>query len=337
MKIFNCPSCSSVMYFENTRCERCDHAVGFDCDSMDFKIVGTDQKSIGDQEIARYCENHKISICNWLVSDVQNTLCKSCSLTRKIPNKEDTENFSKWQKLESAKRRLIYQLLLLGLPIVPKTENFEDGLVFDFLSKENAEGKMTGHADGVITILLQEADSVEREQLRKQMAEPYRTLIGHFRHEIGHYYFPKLVRENTLETFRNLFGDERIDYSEALEEHYKSGPETNWSNFFISSYASSHPWEDWAETWAHYLHIMDTLETAHYAGIGLCNAESKSLEPCPNAYTLHNFEDFFNWGVRLTSAGNSLNRSMGLQDIYPFVIPAAVYKKMEFIFSLLKK
>jgi hypothetical protein len=89
-------------------------------------------------------------------------------------------------------------------------------------------------------------------------------LLGHFRHEVGHYFWDRLVATDPhqLEEFRVLFGDDRQDYGEALKRHYDEGAPANWQDTYISMYATMHPWEDFAETWAHYLHIVDTLETA---------------------------------------------------------------------------
>ncbi|MDG1728338.1 MAG: putative zinc-binding metallopeptidase [Algibacter sp.] len=263
----------------------------------------------------------------------------ACQLNRKIPNESDKESFEKWRKLEIAKHRLIYQLSKLKLPLQSKIKT-DDGIAFDFISANNKEKKLTGHANGIITILLSEADSVHREQLKKQMDEPYRTLLGHFRHEIGHYYWTLLFKNNDLQNFRNLFGDEQSDYGESLKSYYSYGAPLNWNVNYISKYASAHPWEDWAETWAHYLHIMDTLETANALGMSFSASNTPTQQNitttiCPNPYKIHNFKIIFDASIALTCAANSLNRSMGLPDIYPFVIPAPVYKKLAFIHALL--
>jgi len=232
----------------------------------------------------------------------------------------------------------MYQLIRLGLPVMAKTPVNTNGLTFDFVPEDNPDGAVTGHADGVVTIILREADSVAREQLRRKMSEAYRTLIGHFRHEIAHYYWPHIIPDRKLADFRILFGDERLDYSQSLEEYYQKGPPPDWSNSYISAYASAHPWEDWAETFAHYLHIMDLLETAHYSGVGLTMKTSDQFPTrCPNPYILHDFNEISDWSVELTGAGNSMNRSMGLPDIYPFIIPNPVYQKLHFIHDLFKE
>ncbi|MHA7056720.1 zinc-binding metallopeptidase family protein [Aquimarina sp. M1] len=337
MKIFSCPNCSSLLYFENTMCRNCQSSVGFDFKSSEFVLIDgiISQSTTHTTGFAKCCKNFHISVCNWVTEYQNDTFCKSCNTTQIIPDVNDRDNLEKWKRLEAAKRRLLYQLSRLGLSFHKETDLYPKGLLFNFLSTGNSEGLVTGHNDGVITILLEEADSIEREQIRKQMSEPYRTLIGHFRHEIGHYYWPIIIHQSNIEKYRSIFGDERKDYQQSLEAHYKNGATSDWNHFFISKYASSHSWEDWAETWAHYLHLLDALETAHFSGIGLMNNEKTSYVVCPNPYTLTSFEEILDWGVKLTCAGNSLNRSMGLSDIYPFIIPEPVVKKLNFIHEAL--
>ncbi|MEW4925582.1 putative zinc-binding metallopeptidase [Algibacter sp. 2305UL17-15] len=337
MKIFKCPNCSSTVFFENTSCENCGNTLGYHWFTDEFAIPQTFNAHFNNN--LKFCKNHKHSVCNWLIDQSsESQFCVACQLNRKVPNQADSENFKKWQRLEIAKHRLIFQLSKLKLPLQSKLKN-DSGIAFDFLSANNKEKKLTGHANGVITILLSEADSVHREQLKKQMDEPYRTLLGHFRHEIGHYYWSLLFKNNNLQNFRNLFGNEQQDYGEALKHYYKNGAPSNWNSNHISKYASAHPWEDWAETWAHYLHIMDTLETANALGLSFLNSNpsigNDTSVNFPNPYHLSDFKIIFDASVALTCAANSLNRSMGLPDIYPFVIPAPVYKKLEFIHNVL--
>src|SRR5437868_9942335 len=131
---------------------------------------------------------------------------------------------------------------------------------------------MTGHKDGIVTMKVEEADDVTRVRVRTQMREPYRTLLGHFRHETGHYYWDRLIANSDwLEPFRGLFGDERASYAEALDRHYQQGAPLDWQPQYVSAYATMHPWEDWAETWAHYLHMMDAVDTA--LGFGMSARE----------------------------------------------------------------
>jgi hypothetical protein len=195
---------------------------------------------------------------------------------------------------------------------------------------------MTGHDNGLITINIVEADDVERERRRNSMGEPYRTLLGHFRHEIGHYFWNVLVRDDaSIVQFRAIFGDEREDYGAALQTHYARGPKEHWQDEFVSAYAGSHPWEDFAETWAHYLHIVDTLETAGAFGLRV----SPQIESGPELAAIIDFEPHHERDLNrlieawlpLTFAVNSLNRSMGQPDLYPFVLPPAVINKLSFI------
>ncbi len=199
---------------------------------------------------------------------------------------------------------------------------------------------LTGHDLGDITINIAEADDAERERRRTAMHEPYRTLLGHFRHEVGHYYWDRLVRDApALIPYREIFGDEREDYGEALKKHYKDGPPTDWREHYVSAYATTHSWEDFAETWAHYLHIVDTLETARSFGIrveptGLAAAETLATKVDFSPYTADSIEPIVKAWVPLTFAINSLNRSMGLRDFYPFVLTPTIIEKLGFIHDL---
>ncbi|MGJ5643069.1 zinc-binding metallopeptidase family protein [Formosa sp. S-31] len=343
MKVFQCSNCNFPVFFENTMCQNCGSALGYLSSSNQIISKYTNQStwSINGQHYG-YCQNYALQACNWLVP-VNHTsgFCDSCNLNRTIPNLSVPEYFERWQKMEGAKHRLIYSLERLGLPVQSKFEHEVSGLLFDFLSEEDAraEGKqvMTGHANGVITILLAEADAVSREQIRKSLNEKYRTLIGHFRHEVGHYYWELIFKnnDNLLADFRAIFGDERQDYSEALKRHYANGAPANWKSYFISQYASCHPWEDWAETWAHYLHILDALETAYYFGLEgkpkLNNSPHMDIYPVFPYDNEMSFKRIIDAVSPLFYAVNSINRSMGLSDVYPFVISDAVEKKLEFI------
>ncbi|MDW5289127.1 putative zinc-binding metallopeptidase [Formosa sp. PL04] len=348
MKIFQCSNCDFPVFFENTACESCGSALGYLDSENEILANNSDflKWSVKGQTYT-YCKNKSLHACNWLVPINHETgFCTSCDLNRTIPDLSVPEYYERWQIMEIAKHRLIYALQRLELPIISKFENPETGLFFDFLSKEdaNVDGKkvMTGHANGVITILLAEADTVSREQMRISLNEKYRTLIGHFRHEVGHYYWDRIfANENFLSEYRNLFGDERKDYGEALKLHYKNGAPKNWKADFISTYASSHPWEDWAETWAHYLHILDAMETAFYFG----------LEGAPNLRNSHHmrikaiypykdnisFQAILDETSSLFYAVNSINRSMGITDVYPFVVSDKVKEKLEFIHQILQR
>lgn len=293
-----------------------------------------------DVEI-KLCKNHELKACNWIVTDPKaNGFCNACILNRTIPNLQEPGNQKKWRRLEVAKHRLVYQLQRFGLPLQSKLRSSKTGLCFDFVVRGDSN-IMTGHANGVITILIAEADSTHLEKVRKQLSERYRTLIGHFRHEVGHYYWERLIQSDSsiLEKFRSCFGDERKSYSESLNSYYENGPVKNWRKNYITKYASAHPWEDWAETWAHYLHIVDTLETAYNFGMSISpvaeNTNHMKSKIDFDPYKDTDFDLLIESSSPLFFAVNSINRSMGIKDVYPFVHSEGVIKKMEFIHDVL--
>lgn len=343
MKVFECGNCNYPLFFENNECENCGHSCGYRDDDRKMLTFDTINAAlISDREKIeyKYCKNKDHGVCNWLLEKGDaHDFCRACQLNRTIPNLTDKKNFPKWQNLEVAKHRLIYQLQKIGLNLPSKMVN-KEGLCFDFIAKTNNSEIMTGHANGVITVLLREADSVFREQTRKELQEPYRTLIGHLRHEVGHYFWDRLVFNNkrVLSKFRTIFGNEEANYGDALQSYYQHGAPDDWQDAFISAYATSHPWEDWAETWAHYLHIMDMVETAHFfrlrvnpTGISKNMKTKVTLDP----YLIKDFQTIIDTCVPLSFAVNSINRAMGIPDVYPFVITRKVVEKMMFIHELL--
>ena len=351
MKLYFCDNCQNLLYFENNVCLNCKHTVGFDSSTLSLitLLPGKENELLwfhDKKKKYRFCKNAEYGTCNWLVdADDPSEWCRACAFNRIIPTLTNGENLRRWSNIEIAKHRLIFSLLRLHLPLSIKKENEEEGLAFDFMADESSDEKekiMTGHEDGVITINIAEADDIEREMARKQMDEVYRTVLGHFRHEIGHYYWDRLIdNTNNINGFRKIFGDERVDYAEALEKYYKEPVMPNWNQQYISAYATAHPWEDWAETWAHYLHIIDTLETAYAFGLSVdpLIAEASSVLSADiksDPYSINNFEMIFRLWLPLTFVLNSLNRSMGLQDTYPFVITQSVKEKMKFIHSVVR-
>jgi hypothetical protein len=285
-----------------------------------------------DASTYRLCANLHAAKCNWIVEKGPVVaLCESCALTRIRPNDADPKAMAAFAEAEKAKRRLLAELHELKLPIVGRDEDPEYGLAFDLLSSEN-EKVFTGHANGVITLDLAEGDDVHREQLRISMAEPYRTLLGHFRHEIGHYYFYRLVSpsEPLTARFTELFGDPDLDYQEALDRHYGEGAPVGWEKTYVSSYATMHPAEDWAETFAHYLHIRDTLDTSAAFGFAPATATFDRRVLGPSG-----FDTIIDMWLPLAWALNMENRSMGKDDLYPFVLPRAVLEKMRFIHEVI--
>ncbi|HEY2302682.1 MAG TPA: putative zinc-binding metallopeptidase [Acidimicrobiales bacterium] len=334
MRAFACGHCGQLVFFDNTACLRCGTGLGFVPDRGRLVMVGADDG-------LRRCANAAVVGCNWMIPDDDpSELCASCRLTGTRPNDREPVAQPAWEKAESAKRQLVFQLLELHLPTPGREEDPEGGLAFDLLS--SGRGPVTtGHEDGVITVDLAESDDAHRERTRTRLGEAYRTMLGHFRHEIGHFYWPRLVEADggDLDRARALFGDERADYGEAMQHHYDEGAPATWEESFVSAYATMHPWEDWAESFAHYLHIRDTLQTA--ASFGMLVTGPVTDPPAqPDVFLVaapsadlddESFELIIGEWLPLTYALNAVNRSMGKDDLYPFVLPAPVIEKLAFV------
>lgn len=348
MKLFSCKHCNNTLYFENSICLSCRNPVGFDSLRLNMLTVQKNKTDshytdILSKKTYKYCQNAQESTCNWLIPSTSTaTYCVACELNRTIPPLTITQNRVRWQKIEIAKHRLVYSLLKLELPIKKKINNSVEGIAFDFTVDHSAKSVMTGHQSGLITINIKEADEAERAKNKHDLNEKYRTLLGHFRHEIGHYYWDVLIKNDPkqLQKFRKLFGDETVNYEQALRGYY-SNPNKNTSNHYISIYATSHPWEDWAESWAHYMHLMDTVETAFNFGIQLdtesLNARNITAPKISDPYAVKKFIDIFNMWVPLGFAVNGLSRSMGHPEFYPFVISEEIVEKLSFIHKICKK
>lgn len=343
MKRFACQVCGTEVHFDNTYCVSCGSRLGF-VPSL-FEMSAVEETDEGLRAVAapdlpvRFCENASHDICNWLVdTGTQDLFCIACRHNTTVPDLSVPDNVGNWRRIELAKRQLFYAILSWGLPHPTVAEDEARGLEFEFLAETEGQGPvLTGHASGTITLNIAEGDDVERERRRAAMGEPYRTLIGHFRHEIGHYYWDRLVADaGCQEAFREIFGDEREDYGQALQRHYDSGPPADWQEAYISSYATSHAWEDFAETWAHYLHIVDALETARAydirTAVDVARTETSSIGFDP--YAAGSAREVVNAWVPVTVAINNLNRSMGQPDLYPFVLPVAVLDKLQFIHEI---
>lgn len=343
MRVFHCDHCGQLLFFENVNCVRCGRALAYVPELHDLASLdpagGSDWTSPLSGQAFRLCENYaKHNVCNWaLAADDPAALCRACRLTRTIPDLSKPGRHELWYSLEVAKRRLIYTLLMIHLPVDNRLEDPARGLVFDFLEDPEASHLprvMTGHKDGVITVNVAEADDTERMKRRVDLGESYRTLLGHFRHEVGHYYWDRLIAGTArLEPFRRLFGDERANYDRALHRHYQSAP-AGWPDGFVSAYATMHPWEDWAETWAHYLHMVDTLETASACGFSLepRRADEPTLKRVPNpmAGPVSFARMSESWNA-ITYVLNNLNRGLGNDDAYPFVLSARALDKLGFV------
>jgi hypothetical protein len=351
LKLFECEKCSQVLFFENDTCTGCNSRLGYSVEAgrlvslpegaLDTGAVFV--SSVGRPARYRVCRNYsEHSACNWLVSvgadqsPASPLYCKSCELTEVIPDLSDAANKAAWIDVEGAKRRLLYSLRSLGLPVTPRAEDPERGLAFRFLQSTPEQQVMTGHEGGIITLNIAEANAAFRENMREKLGEGYRTVLGHLRHEIGHYYWDRLIRDRSeLEPFRKLFGDEKVDYPASIQRHYEQGPPSDWPASFISAYATMHPWEDWAETWAHYLHMLDTLETAKSHGLAVRVPGEHPTRVAMDALVPHDFEGLVAGWHAVTLALNSLSRSIGVKDFYPFVLSPPVLEKLRFIHQVI--
>ena len=335
MKRFYC-DCGSQVFFENDNCLNCNARLGFDPQSLEIRAVrevsdGLYQVNGGEE--FRFCGNGELfDVCNWLrPSDSAHPLCTACQFNRVIPNQELPQNRSRWRALEVGKKRLFFTLMQLKLPLVDGWRDPENGLLLDFVEDGRSRADIfpesflsTGYLGGVITINVLEADDAARTAVREEMNENYRTVLGHLRHESGHYYWSRLNPDpQTRIEFANQFGDETRDYGQALDAYYASGPSQNWRQFYISAYASAHPAEDWAESWGHYLHIYDALDTA---------ASQELIAVSPAQMNIAQRIDIWQ---DLSITLNEMNRSVGLGDAYPFVINKHVTRKLTFVDSII--
>ena len=331
MRSFRC-SCGNRVYFENDRCLGCGRELVFDPATMALRAVEAPDER---------CAHHAYpGTCNWLAADGRDGFCTACALNDVIPDLSEARRVRLYHEVEKAKRRLLFTLLSLGLPVEGRAERM-DGLVFRILADARLDEAhplldahdevTTGHAQGEITINLLEADPVLREEMRLAMNEAYRTLLGHFRHESGHYYWQRLVAHgDALDGFRDRFGDERRHYQDSLDAYYRDGPPPGWPDEYVVAYASSHPLEDFAECWGHYLHMVDTLQTAADDGLairGVALADPTGAE-LP-------FDEIIDQWRALAPSMNDLNRSMGLDDAYPFSLTEAVVEKLRFVHELI--
>ncbi len=288
--------------------------------------------------------------CNWLAPEEQSAdergRCLADSTIRREPVADDTLAREKLVPTARALRRMVYQLADIGLPIDPFWRR-DGGLAFDLLSSYTTGEKIIiGHAGGVITIDLVESLDDYRESLRVRLGEPYRTMLGHFRHEVGHYYQHVLVETGSgateyLDDCRTLFGDERAGYSDAIARHYKFGAPDGWEETYISEYATMHPWEDFAECFAHYLHITDTIDTSREAGLVL-KADRVRFSAPADIVPLESYADMpverllsdWRW---LSLLFNRVNTAMGKNPVYPFEIPEAVATKLGFVHRVIRE
>jgi hypothetical protein len=337
MRVFTCDACGHLVFFESMQCVHCGAALAFLPDSLRMASVAPLRH--------RLCAHrHDISLCNFAIAEEDShELCLSCRQTLWLPDAGNPANEMRWARIEAAKRLLFYTLARLGLIRTDGQGDPGEHPVFSLLADmPGAEPVMTGHAHGMITLNVVEADDDERARRRQALHEPYRTLIGHLRHESGHFYWDQLIGSTQwLEPFRALFGDERQDYARALRAHYDRSPlDTRWQDDFISAYAAAHPWEDWAETWAHYLHMVDLLETAASYDTRIHLPDGSLAQPQrmtdPFAEPRPDFEAMLAQWVPLTLLLNSMTRSLGHVDAYPFAISPGARRKLRFVHDVVQ-
>lgn len=348
MKNFLC-TCGATIYFENSRCLHCDSDLGWcpGCNTMTTLVVDAQgQLRCGDsncQVALSKCYNYAVeAVCNRCLlsgaAEAQGrSLCEYCRFNDTIPDLSVDDNREKWHRIEMAKRRLLYSLDLLGVPYGDASDGFEPPLSFDFKGDGSSKQRLwftmnqeeqvyTGHSNGKVTINIREADDVEREKARVSFGEAHRTVIGHFRHEMGHYFWDALVKGRREEECIAVFGDHNNpDYGTALQRYYDQGPGQDWQEQYISAYATMHPWEDFAECFAAYLDMVSVLDTAFHAG------NFEALDP-----VLADFADMSRQYTQLGLFVNELNRAVGLLDLVPEVHTPFILNKIEFVHDLLR-
>lgn len=364
MRVFSCTHCGHAIFFENVQCLHCGNSLAFLPDLLDMAAIEPAREfanELTDEPVAepspddgqqlwhrtddnsgrawRLCQNSTLQhACNFGVpSDDPNFLCVSCRQTRMAPDLSVVANHEHWVQIEIAKRRLHYTLAKLNL-----TANHAHDLIFEFLADlPGGPQVVTGHQGGVITLNIAEADDAERARRRIELHEPYRTLLGHLRHESGHFYWDRLIlQESRVAEFSELFGDHQLDYRQALANYYGAGGAApNWQDNFVSAYATAHPWEDWAETWAHYLHMVDLLETASsYATTVNVPGDSDGTIAVDDPFgtgPVPDFDDLVGQWMPVTLLLNSMNRSLGQGDAYPFALTPGALRKLRFVHDVI--
>lgn len=320
MKIFACPGCNADLFFDNLVCG-CGLAVGFSPEQQRF---------VSDQQ---FCANRDMLGCNWTTAQ-DDTLCDSCRMTSVHPDLSVDGNDQLWARAEAAKRHVLAGLLRWGWFGTGDTGARPE---FHMLAEATSSGAVDvtmGHASGLVTINLAEADASERIRRRDMLGEPYRTLIGHFRHEIAHFLFERLARsEQFVAEFRALFGDERQDYSAALARHYENGAPADWQAAHISAYAAAHPHEDWAESAAHTLLLTDIVDSFLAAGLRAASVPEKGYDPFAETQAQHLLDAALAIGVAM----NHVNRAAGQPDLYPFVTTPRTREKLGFALRWLQR
>jgi len=337
---FACSVCQQLLFFDNSTCLRCGSQLGYIPENGQLVALRSVESALerldGQPGRFRHCSNRLVTRCNWLVpeDDVADRYA-SCRLTAVRPNDTEVDSIETFADAEAAKRRLLHQLMGLGLPVIDRSVDPLRGVAFELLSSRGSN-VITGHDSGVITLDLSESDDAHREFVRQQLGEPYRTVLGHLRHEIGHYYWTSLVEQpGNVAAFRELFGDERMPYEDALVRYY-SQSDADWPHTHVSRYATMHPWEDWAETFAHHLHIDAGLATAEAIGLEVGEpAQSAGRATWTTRDHITIGEMVQSW-LGLTLALNAMARSIGQSDLYPFVLSPRVVEKLDFVHGCIR-
>ncbi len=351
MRLFRCDNCGNPVHFDNRACLNCGCRLGFAPEALGLYAVQPEKdgaifRRVDNNAAYRFCPNAAWDICNWMIpADSPEPFCVACRYNGLVPDPNTADGLRRWRAIGEAQRHLFYSFLRWDLPRPSRREDPQGGLLFDLKDDEilpdgSCKPVLIGHDEGHIVIRTAEADDLTREQMRDQMNEPYRTLLGHFRHETGHFIWNKMVRDtNKLDGFRAVFGDEGADYSVAVEAHYNQGPPPGWGSSYISYYATTHPWEDFAECFAHVLHIVDSLETAHIFGIALAPLRHHEMTAFANfdPYTVTHFEKIAEVWVPLSVALNSIHHSMGERDLYPFILTPTIKAKLAYVHGLITR
>jgi hypothetical protein len=316
MLVFSNPVGSGWLWFDNLT-------------TSDGMPVAYDPQARAFVPMPPFCINRERIGCNWIAPE-EGAFCRSCAMTALAPDPTIENAIPNWAETEAAKRWVLDNL---GRWHWFRPEDPGTRPVFHML----AEGLMPvqmGHGNGVVTISVAEADPLVSTTRRKALDEPYRTMIGHMRHEISHMLWWRLsLREDFLNEFRERFGDERIDYSASLQRHYENGPPVEWRQRYLTSYASAHPHEDWAETAAHLLHLTDIADSAVASELGSPELPHSKWDP----YTEMDSNRLINIASQLTVRINHVNRSMGLSDLYPFTLSEVAREKLVFVHDWLKR
>ncbi|MCE0734212.1 putative zinc-binding metallopeptidase [Halomonas sp. G15] len=316
MRVFANPVGAGSLWFDNLA-------------TADGTPVAYDPQARAFLPMPPFCVNREVIGCNW-IAPKQGAFCRSCAMTALAPDPSIPDAMPNWAQTEAAKRWVLDNL---GRWHWFRPEDPGAPPVFHMLAEGPTPVAM-GHAGGVVTISVAEADAVLRTTRREALEEPYRTMIGHMRHEISHMLWWRLsLRDDFLDAFRNMFGDERVDYPSALQQYFHDGPPPGWQSSFLTAYASAHPHEDWAETAAHLLHLTDITDSFVAAGLSSPELPSPHWDP----YMEPDAERLMRVAASLVAGVNHVNRSMGLSDLYPFVLSDAARRKLVFVHDWLRR